>query len=138
MLRRLLTLAIGAGLALTLALPAGASPDRVTYGDVRAHFQAGEGGGSVVFFLGTPASVRAAPAALFEHGTRPFPGGPWDGASFCEEDWHLLVIADLIGALEGEPKIKRQDGAAFLDGVEVELYLDRDEIPTPNRPPSSG
>jgi hypothetical protein len=83
----------------------------VTEGDVRAHFQAFEGGGAVVFRkVGPPAAVSAAPANLLEHGIRPFPGpdSPWDGAHFCETDWHLLVAALTIGSADGEPDITRQ------------------------------
>ena len=97
----------------------------VTEGDVRAHFEAFKGGGAVVFSkAGPPAADVAAPANPLEHGIRPFPGSPWDGASFCETDWHLLVVALVIGALEGQPKVTREDGVAFLEQTTDDLILD--------------
>jgi hypothetical protein len=111
-MRPLLAVVAAASVVVALAVPAAASPDSVTEGDVRAHFQAGEGAGALLFSIPTPAATLAAPANLFEHGIRPFPGSPWEGAHFCEDDWQLLVIAEL------EPS------RADLVPVTVELRLD--------------
>lgn len=122
MRRPFVILLVLVGLAVASAVPAGAAGnDRVTRGDVQAHFQAGEGGGNVVF-SNTPAAFIAAPANLFMHGIRPFEGSPWDGAHFCEDDWHLLVIA-LIAADEDQ-RISHADGAFFLAQSTTELTLD--------------
>lgn len=119
------TWAIAVFIAAGFAAPAGAADGQVTYGDVRAHFEAFEGGGAVVFFkAGPPAADVAAPANLFEHSIRPFPGSAWDGASFCDTDWHLLVIAISAAAVEGEPKVTREEGVAILEPTSVDLYLD--------------
>jgi hypothetical protein len=95
----------------------------VTFGDVRAQFRAGEVAGGVIFFRAAPPAFNvAAPANIFEHSIRPLP--LWEGRSYCETDWHLLVLAILTGALEDEPKISRQEGVAELGPVTVDLYLD--------------
>jgi hypothetical protein len=95
----------------------------VTYGDVRAQFRAGEVAGAVIFFRSAPPAFNvAAPANTLEHSIRPLP--LWEGRSYCATDWHLLVIANGIGVLEGEPKISRQEGVAFLTPVSVDLFLD--------------
>ena len=123
MSRRLLALGLAATVLLALASPVGATnPDRVTRGDVESHFQAAEAGGAIVSMLGTPASTTAAPAFVLTNGIRPFVGSPWDGASFCEDDWHLLVIANLA-AVEDEP-IAHDLGSRFLASSTTELTLD--------------
>jgi hypothetical protein len=119
------TSAIAVFIAAGFTAPAGAADGKVTYGDVRAHFEAFEGGGAVVFFkAGPPAADVAASANLFEHSIRPFPGSAWDGASFCDTDWHLLVLAISVAGLEGEPKVTREEGVAMLEPTSVDLYLD--------------
>jgi hypothetical protein len=109
---------------LAVASPAAADDD-ITYGDVRAHFQASEGAGSMIDLLaGPPASELAGPATFFSHGIRPFAGTPWDGSSVCEEDWQLLLFAVIAAALEGEPAVSRTEAEALLAPVTVDLYLD--------------
>jgi hypothetical protein len=99
----------------------------VTQGDVEAQFQALEGGGTVVFLrAGAPAREVAAPANLLENSIRPLP--LWDGRSYCEADWHLLVLAISHAAGEGEPKIPRQEGEAVLEPTLVDLFLDGDQL----------
>jgi hypothetical protein len=124
MMRRLFALLIAGGMLLVLAgPPADARPGEVTYGDVRAQFRAGEVAGAVIFFRAAPPAFNvAAPANTLEHSIRPLP--LWEGRSYCETDWHLLVLANAIGVLEGEPKISRQEGVAFLTPMSVDLYLD--------------
>jgi hypothetical protein len=96
---------------------------RVTRGDVRAQFEASEGGGLVVILrTGLPGAAVAAPANLFEHSIRPF--GLWNGRHFCDTDWHLLVFAEIVAAGEGEPRITREEGEAVLEPRSVDLYLD--------------
>jgi hypothetical protein len=108
--------------------------DRVTLGDVRAHFQAFEGAGTLIFTrAGEPAASLAAPSNPLEHAIRPF--GFWDGLSFCEEDWHLLALTQTIAALEGEPKITRAEGEAFLEPLVVDLLLDGELVTDTERTP---
>ena len=123
-MRRLLALLIAGGMLLVLiGPPADARPDTVTYGDVRAQFRAGETAGGVIFFRAAlPAFANAAPANTLEHSIRPLP--LFEGRSYCETDWHLLVLANGTGVREGEPKISRQEGVAFLTATSIDLYLD--------------
>ena len=53
----------------------------------------GNGGRTVVQHNRTG---EGAPADHFgSHGSiRPFSGSEWDGAHFCADDWHVIVIAD--------------------------------------------
>lgn len=132
---------LGALIGALLLVPfAAANPaaadDEITYGDVVAHFQASEGAGGVIdTHAGPPASDRAGPAVFLSHGIRPFVGFPWDGSSVCEEDWQLLVLAAIVGALEGEPAVPRDVGVAILEPLTVDLYLDgtrlTDTVETP-------
>jgi hypothetical protein len=124
MMRRLLALLMAGGMLLVLiGPPADARPDEVTYGDVRAQFRAGETAGGVIFFRAAPPAFNnAAPANTLEHSIRPLP--LFEGRSYCETDWHLLVLANLTGVREGEPKISRQEGVAFLTSMSIDLYLD--------------
>jgi hypothetical protein len=135
MMRRLVALVIAGGMLLVLAgPPVDARPDEVTYGDVRAQFRAGEVAGGVIFFRAAPPAFNvAAPANTLEHSIRPLP--LWEGRSYCETDWHLLALAILTGAFEGEPKISRQEGVAALEPVSVDLSLDGTLLTNTERTP---
>ena len=135
MTRRILTLAIVVALSAAMALPAGAGNDRVTYGDVSAHFQTAEGGGAVAFQTGTLAGFSA-PGNIFDHSIRPFPGSPWDGRHICEDDWHLLAIA----LFDGSPdrSYSRTDFDALVQGLTVDLILDGTVLSEPNQQYRSG
>jgi hypothetical protein len=119
--RRLLILLATVALLMTLAVPAGAENDRVTYGDVRGHFQTAEGGGAVSFQTGTPAAFSAG-GNIFDHSIRPFPGSPWDGRHVCEDDWHLLAIALIDGSTDRS--YTRAEFVAGGEGATVDLILD--------------
>jgi hypothetical protein len=101
---------------------------RVTQGDVRGQFETFEGAGAVILFGGTgsPAANLAPPANLLEHSIRPF--SLWDGRHYCETDWHLLVIAIVRAAREGEPQITHGEGEAFLEPRSVDLDLDEERL----------
>lgn len=81
---------------------------------------------------GTPALVNAGPASWFDAGIRPFPGGPWDGASFCVDDWHVFVIVFFDG---GDKSFKKQDAVASLAGVEIDWFLDGNSLAATERTP---
>ena len=121
MIRRILTLVIVVALSVAVALPAGARNDRVTYGDVRGHFQTAEGGGAVSFQTGTPAGFSPG-GNIFDHSIRPFPGSPWDGRHVCEDDWHLLAIALFDGSTDRS--YTRAEFAAGGEGATIDLILD--------------
>ena len=77
-------------LLVAMAGPATAR-DRVTYGDVRAHFQAAESAGALIFERGEPNLFHSAPANLFAHSLRPLVF--WNNTRYCELDWQLVVLA---------------------------------------------
>ena len=121
--------------SLFIARPA-AADDEITYGDVLSHFQAAEGAGSVIDqFAGPPAADLAGPATFFAHGIRPFVDFPWNGSSVCEDDWQLLVLSLIVGALEGDPPVKRDVGVAMLAPTTVDLYLDGTRLEDTERSP---
>jgi hypothetical protein len=100
---------------------------RITRGDAQAVFEAFGGGGRSVLQHSTVA--QGAPADLHgSHGAiRPFAGSPWDGAHFCEQDWHVILIADIEG---GDHSFKRQDAERIMQGLEISFTLDGNPLPT--------
>ena len=52
---------------------------------------------------------------------RPFSGSAWDGAHFCADDWHVIVIADFEG---GDHTFQHADAEAITDPMSVEFTLD--------------
>jgi hypothetical protein len=94
---------------------------RITRGDVEAVLQAFGNGGRVV--LQHSRTGEGAPADFFgSHGSiRPFSGSPWDGAHFCADDWHVIVIADIEG---GDASFRHADAQAIMDPLTVEFTLD--------------
>src|SRR5215470_18026089 len=99
----------------------------ITRGDVEAVLHAFGGGGQAVLLhskiaQGAPADV------LGSHGSiRPFAGSPWDGAHFCAEDWHVIVIADIEG---GDASFTHADAEAIMNELNVSLTLDGTPLPT--------
>lgn len=127
-------LVVGAVMAVpALAGPVDAAPDRITRGEAMAHFNAfTTGGRAILAGNGTPAVVNAGPASLFDAGIRPFPSSPWDGASICVDDWHVVLLAVFDG---GDKKFKRSDAVDSLSGVEIDWILDGDSLADTMRTP---
>ena len=100
---------------------------RITRGDVQAVFEAFGGGGLAV--IQHSAVAQGAPADfLGSHGSiRPFGGSPWDGAHFCEQDWHVILIADIEG---GDASFKQQDAETIMQGLDIAFFLDGSPLPT--------
>ena len=100
---------------------------RITRGDVEAVLNAFGGGGRAVLFHSK--TGEGAPADfLGSHGSiRPFAGSPWDGAHFCAEDWHVILIADFEG---GDASFQHADAARIMNGLEVSFTLDGAALPT--------
>jgi len=99
----------------------------ITRGDVEAVLHAFGGGGQAVLLHSKTA--QGAPAdVLGSHGSiRPFAGSPWDGAHFCAEDWHVILIADIEG---GDASFKHGDADRIMDGLEISFTLDGNPLPT--------
>lgn len=134
-MRRILTLIGSLVLVVGLAVPAAGGPDRITYGDARSQFNASTTGGRVIQFGNqTPAVIHASPLVTIGSGpgVRPFPGGPWDGASFCVDDWHVMLSAFFDG---GDQSFKLQDALDSLGTVEIEWTLDGQVITETERTP---
>ena len=100
---------------------------RITRGDVEAVLQAFGGGGRAVLFHSKTA--EGAPADFFgSHGSiRPFAGSPWDGAHFCAEDWHVILIGDIEG---GDGSFQYGDAERIMNALDVSFTLDGTALPT--------
>jgi hypothetical protein len=108
-------------------MKASSTSRRITRGDAEAVLNAFGGGGQAVLLHSKTA--EGAPADfLGSHGSiRPFSGSPWDGAHFCAEDWHVILIADIEG---GDASFKHNDAARIMDGLNVSFTLDGASLPT--------
>jgi hypothetical protein len=102
-------------------------PRRISRGDAQAVFEAFGGGGRAV--LQHNSAAEGAPADFFgSHGSiRPFAGSPWDGAHFCQEDWHVILIADIEG---GGPSFTEQDAQQIMQGLQIAFTLDGNSLQT--------
>ena len=100
---------------------------RITRGDVEAVLHAFGGGGRAVLLHSKTA--EGAPADFVgSHGSiRPFAGSPWDGAHFCADDWHVILIADFEG---GDASFQHDDAARIMNGLQVSFTLDGAALPT--------
>jgi hypothetical protein len=112
-------------------MKASSTSRRITRGDAEAVLNAFGGGGQAVLLHSKTA--EGAPADfLGSHGSiRPFSGSPWDGAHFCAEDWHVILIADIEG---GDASFKHDDAARIMDGLNVSFTLDGVPLPTTRTP----
>lgn len=100
---------------------------RITRGDVEAVLHAFGGGGRTILSHSTTAHGAPADVAGSRGAIRPFSGSPWDGAHFCAEDWHVVLIADIEG---GDASFQHDDAAAIMDGLKVAFTLDGAALPT--------
>jgi hypothetical protein len=109
----------------------GSGSRRITRGDAEAVLNAFGGGGRVVLLHSKTA--EGAPADfLGSHGSiRPFAGSPWDGAHFCAEDWHVILIADIES---GDTSFKHDDAERIMNGLDVSFTLDGNPLPTTRTP----
>jgi hypothetical protein len=99
---------------------------RITRGDVEAVLHAFGGGGRAVLLHSKTAEGAPADFAGSHGSIRPFAGSPWDGAHFCADDWHVIVIADFEG---GDASFQHDDAARIMDGLEVSFTLDGAALP---------
>lgn len=102
-------------------------PRRITRGDAEAVLHAFGGGGRTVLSHSTTAQGAPADVAGSRGAIRPFSGSPWDGAHFCAEDWHVVVVADIEG---GDASFQHDDAVAVMDGLDVAFTLDGAALPT--------
>jgi hypothetical protein len=101
---------IGAGILL-LALPAQAATNRITQGDAQQVFR----------------GVGEADVAGSRGAIRPHSGSPWDGAHFCAEDWHVILLTWTEG---GDASFSRSDAEGIMSGIAVSFTLDGAVLPT--------
>ena len=95
---------------------------RVTKGDAEAVLQAFGGAGRIirrqgVVEFGTPADPE------LRASIRPFsnPNLPFDQRHYCEEDWHVILVAEIWG---GDGSFSRQDAENELSQVTHTFTLD--------------
>jgi hypothetical protein len=94
---------------------------RITRGDATAVFEAFGNGGRAVLQHSRVAEAAPADDAGTRGSIRPFAGSPWDGAAFCADDWHVILIADIEG---GDRTFSRQDAERIMAGLRIEFTLD--------------
>ena len=92
---------------------------RISRGDVQAVLEAFGSGGWAV--RNHSAVVLGAPAdQLGNHGAiRPL--APWDGRHFCAEDWHVIVVAGIVG---GDASFTRNDAEEIMSKIDLRFVLD--------------
>jgi hypothetical protein len=101
-------------------------PRRITRGDAGAVLNAFGGGGRAVLLHSQTAEGAPADFAGSHGSIRPFAGSPWDGAHFCADDWHVILIADIEG---GDTSFKHDDAERIMDGLDVSFTLDGTPLP---------
>jgi hypothetical protein len=100
-------------------------PQRINRGDAEAVLNAFGTGGRVILANGQ--TVDASPADdKGTHGSiRPFAGSPWDGAHFCAEDWHVILLAWFDGGDKGT--FNRQRAEEIIAPVTFSFTLDAEK-----------
>lgn len=126
----------GALLVATSAMPANAAtntgggqssdPRRISRGDAEAVFQAAGTGGQMLI-LHTKVSPGAPNPDPLRASIRPIVGSQWDGAHFCQEDWHVILQGDVEG---GDKSFTKQDAQQIMDGIQIVLTLDGKSLQT--------
>ena len=104
-----------------------AGSENVTKGDVQALFHTWNTGLRALQFIGN--AVAAAPLEGLQRGLiQPFLS---DGAHYCVEDWHVIMIAWVTG---GDKSFKHQDAVADLSGITTTFILDGVTLSTTQTP----
>ena len=102
--------------ALSSVIAASAGPSRVTYGDVRALFQAEVPAGFIV--PGNAAPSRAENGRIFALG----------GDSLnCVEDWHVAMVT-ISTSESGAFFSNRKEAVAFFDSMQVTFFVDGNPV----------
>lgn len=112
-------------LILAVASPAWAR-EPVTYGDVRAQFEAVGTGGAVIF-TNKGFETAIPPASPFLHSIRPIKSF-FDGRRYCELDWHLVTIT-LGGSAEAFAVSTTQEARAIIENTQVTFKIDNVPVP---------
>jgi hypothetical protein len=101
---------------------------RITKGHVQSILNAFGNAGRVILLRG--GTAEGAPADfLGSHGAiRPF--DDWDNRHFCQEDWHVILIAAFDG---GDRSYTRQQFQALADQTTVSIVLDGAPLPGTTR-----
>jgi hypothetical protein len=105
---------------------------RVTRGDAQAVLNAFPNAGRIIRRQGVVQSSTPADPEL-RATIRPFsfPGSPFDGRHYCVEDWHVIVVAEIVG---GDRSYSEQDAVTELSTITLTFTLDGVELPTSRMP----
>ena len=96
----------------------------VSRGEAEAVLEAFTTGGRTIVFHASERSNGAPGDFLGSHGAiRPFAGSPWDGAHYCKDDWHAILLAVFDGNEIGGPQAKVPAIRARLAGVAMAFTL---------------
>jgi hypothetical protein len=97
--------------AMLSAMPAQAASTRITETDVKQVFQ---GVGQADFF-GSRGAIS------------PLSGTPWDGAHFCAEDWHVILLRF---SEVSDASLTKRDAELIFSRVTVSFVLDGAALPS--------
>ncbi len=125
--RLLLGSAVAAVTVLAIGGVAAAGPPHASRGDAQAVLNAFGNGGLAVLLHSKTAQGAPAQGVAGKVGIRPFADSPFDGAHYCELDWHTILIADI----EEGP---RQEAAAIIADQSYAFTLDGASIPVTQTP----
>jgi hypothetical protein len=104
-------------------------PKRITRGNAESVLNAFGNGGRVILLRG--GTAQGGPADfLGSHGSiRPFE--EWNNRSFCQEDWHVILVAAFDG---GDRSFTMQQFRESAASVVVRLVLDGEPLDTVRTP----
>jgi hypothetical protein len=97
--------------------------NKVSRGDCEAVFHTAGTGGQMIILHDKvaedppPPDPNSLTAAIRVAG----PGSPWDGAHFCEDDWHVILRGDVEG---GDESFTEQDAKQIIEGLQFAFTLD--------------
>lgn len=99
----------------------------VSLGQCQAVFHAAGTGGQMIIEHNQTSKGAPDPNSLTAAIRGAGPGSPWDGAHFCQDDWHVLLQGDIEG---GDASFTQQDAQNIINGLKMVLTLDGSPLHT--------